>query len=82
MMFFFNREPWAQNASILKKKGNKYLQQAQQEVSKQRKEKDAKRPKDQKAKKTNKTELSKQLQGLQPEQDGWMKTCFDPNEMF
>jgi hypothetical protein len=19
---------------------------------------------------------------LQPEQDGWMKTCFDPNEMF
>jgi hypothetical protein len=31
-----NREPWGkaprQNATILKKKGNKYLQQAQQEV--------------------------------------------------
>jgi hypothetical protein len=80
-MFFLNREPWGkalwQNATILKEKGNKYLQQAQPEVRLTKKGE-----KGQKAKKANKTELSKQLQGLQPEQDGRMKTCFDPNEMF
>jgi hypothetical protein len=76
-----NRAPWGksprQNASILNKKGNKYLKQAQQEV---RRIENGERG--QKAKKANKTELSKQLQGLQPEQDGTMKTCFDPNHMF
>jgi hypothetical protein len=73
---FLYRKPWGkaprQNATILKEKGNKYLQQAQPEV----------RLTGQKAKKPNKAKLSKQLQGLQPEQDERMKTCFDPNEMF
>jgi phosphoenolpyruvate synthase/pyruvate phosphate dikinase len=75
-----NREPWGkaprQNATILKEKGNKYLQQAQPEV---RQTEGGEKVK--KAKKANKTKL-KQLQGLQPELDGRMKTCFDPNEMF
>jgi hypothetical protein len=59
-----NREPWGkaprQSATILKKKGNKYLQQAQQEVrqtEKGERGQKAKRPKGQK--KANKTELSK-----------------------
>jgi phosphoenolpyruvate synthase/pyruvate phosphate dikinase len=65
-----------QNATILKEKGNKYLQQAQPEV---RRTEGGEKVK--KAKKANKTKL-KQLQGLQPEQDGKIKTCFDPNEMF
>jgi hypothetical protein len=53
---FLNREPWGkaprQNATILNKKGNKYLQQAQQEVRQtengERGQK-AKRPKGQKS---------------------------------
>jgi hypothetical protein len=75
-----NREPWGkaprQNTTILKEKGNKYLQQAQPEVRRTEGGEKVKRPKE-----ANKTKL-KQLQGLQPEQDGRMKTCFDPNEMF
>jgi hypothetical protein len=55
-LFFLNREPWGkaprQNATILNKKGNKYLQQAQQEVRQtengERGQK-AKRPKGQKS---------------------------------
>jgi hypothetical protein len=79
-----NREPWGkaprQNATVLKEKGNKYLQQAQPEV--RLTEEGEKGQKAKKPKEANKTELSKQLQGLQPEQDGRMKACFDPNEMF
>jgi hypothetical protein len=81
-----NREPWGkapwQHTSILNKKGTSTYNRPNKKLGKQRTEKEAKRPKDQKAKKANKTEISKQLQGLQPEQDGRMKTCFDPNEMF
>jgi hypothetical protein len=48
-MFFLNREPWGkaprQNATILKEKGNKYLQQAQPEVRLTKKGEKAKRPK-------------------------------------
>jgi hypothetical protein len=74
-----NREPWGkaprQQAAKLKEQGNKYLQQAQPEV--RRTEESEKR----KAKKDNQTK-QKQLQGLQPEQDRRMKTCFDSNEMI
>jgi hypothetical protein len=51
-MIFLNQEPWGksprQNATILKEKGNKYLQQAQPEVrqiEKGEKGQKAKRPK-------------------------------------
>jgi hypothetical protein len=57
--------------NYIKGEGKQLLTTAQLEVRRRRK-----RPK-----KAYKTKI-KQLQGLQPEQDGRMKTCFDPNEMF